>query len=65
MATTNTKPAFRIGQKVTISRTGTKHTSGKVHAIRETGRGTWFDVQVGDRKNPQSCSYRAGDLQKA
>lgn len=59
------KPPFKIGQKVNITRTGTKFDSGRVHAIRETGRGTWYDVNVADKRNPQLCSYRAGDLQRA
>lgn len=59
-----TAKPLKIGQKVTITRTGTKFTTGKVTNIRDTGRGVWYEVNVGDKRNPNVLSYRGGDLQR-
>ena len=56
---------LKVGRKVAITKRPTNHTAGRINGIRETGRGTWYDVNVADKRNPFIASYRAGDLQPA
>jgi RNA polymerase-interacting CarD/CdnL/TRCF family regulator len=57
MATTKT--TFKVGQKVTHA----KHGNGKVTAVREAS-GTWYDVDFGDKKNPNMKSVRPSTVTK-
>ncbi len=57
---------LKPGKAVSITKTPSQHTSGRIHEVRQTGRGPWFDVRVGGTpKAPVIASYRAGDLQLA
>lgn len=47
---------------VKILRVPTHFKTGVITTTRVTGRGVWYDVNVGVKGKPQILSYRAGDL---
>lgn len=59
-----TKKPLKVGKPVNILKRPSVHLSGRILAIRPTGRGDWYDVMVGGtKKEPVTASYRAGDIE--
>lgn len=57
-----TQRKIKVGTKVTITRKPTRHYEGKVTNIYESGRGLWYEVNVGTQRDPVTKQYRISDL---
>jgi len=56
--------AIKAGTKVSITKTPSRFTEGKVTEILDTPRGQWYvvDVNTDRKKPPNPQKYRLGDL---
>jgi hypothetical protein len=55
----------KVGKKVEITRRNGGVSKGVVESLRDTEKGTWVTVNVGDKKKPDLVSVRASQLRKA